>query len=634
MDNLTDWNSEDDVREEEVPTRDGFRMSDALPVLALGLWLYSIAEISTKGARGSWGLFGALPITFFVALFVISASVVLELRRRRISPVRMAVHVGALILMIQGTIPSVYGTPREYWQYKAVGETQFIIAKHGLMFGLDIYQRFPGFFGLVAWFDGAAGLRSPLAYLAWSQIIFDSLVTVAFYYAAGAILRNARQLWLATFLFIPADWVFSIGQDFFTPQAIGLFLNLIIIGLILRRSQFAAVSSKEGLPGVSSIWIWMVLGLFAVGVISHPLSPAVLLLQIWSLIVLNRLRPVWLGIVLAGMEIGFLLINFSYLKKNYFVTAGLGKVLRNLGPAGQTTGTGLLGSNSIGPNHILIPLLTGIIVLLAGIGMLGRLVGKQDVKVIGGLALSPMVIIAGVHYGTETTYRALMFGLPWAIVAAVGLIPTEHRRSARVAVQECGGEDEPIGESVTGRKGRLKEVASWGCVAAIVTCVVVLSVIISYSQTEIYQVDNADVAMAKFLYDKTEPGVAVPLDNNFPLDLGSKYPLYHLHGDVNENASISSHLDILYAKNMLQQKARLNGYACYLHEQNHAPVYLIVTASQVRYGVTFGLFSPSLVDRLEGTLLDDNRWAVIYRSGPNRIFKSDAACGAASESRK
>lgn len=580
------------------------RAGDSLFVAAWALWLVALSEVNLAAAQGKWGLVGALPLTYFLAITVLCVSAAACLRL--LSPARMVLHVVSLVVMVQGLAPFLYGQVREFWQFKAVGETQFFALHGAVLPSLDIYQRWPGFFSALAWFDKIAGLQSPLSYLNWAQLAFDSLFALAFYYAAGAFGLTARQRWFATLLFLPADWVATTGQDTLTPQASGFMLSLVVLGLLLRASRVR----REGTTGHSAYLntlplTLLVLALFGFMVYSHPLSPNVVLLQVAGLMVVRRFRPWWLAALMALAEAAYVLPNLQFLQQSFGVLTfkSIGNVRHNVGPAS-------VGAVQLGPNHVVLVLLTGAIAVGAVVAMGLRLWWRLEVRQIAVLGAAPLSIVGAVHYGSETSYRALLFAIPWAVVA----ISSVMFRSRRPGHKAASG------------------LARWRAAIALVVPAVLLSAavaawtIIDYSQSEVDQVSAQDIAAAQFLYNVARPGVLITLDDNFPLSLGGDYNLYLANGHPPYNVLLVTLRRELFVENASQQDQGILALACGHREAPGQPVYLAVGASQTKYLVDFGFLTAGEVAGLDTTVARSSNWHTVFKNSKDTIYQLASTC--------
>jgi hypothetical protein len=183
-----------------------------------------------------WGLLAGLPAVFYAGIALLVVSAAIELARPEPSRWRTATHAVALVVMLYGTAPIVYSQGRYAWLYKTVGVVQYISAHGQLDSHIDIYQNWPGFFALAAWFGKVAGVATPLAYAKWAQLVFELAALPLLYLAYDALSLTARQRWVALLLYSAANW---IGQDYFSPQALGTLLSLGAMAITLRWLPWA-----------------------------------------------------------------------------------------------------------------------------------------------------------------------------------------------------------------------------------------------------------------------------------------------------------------------------------------------------------------------------------------------------------
>jgi hypothetical protein len=220
------------------------RLRIAYVLLPLSVVLWAIGVAQTDPTRlGPYGLPAVLPVMFYVglALLVVSASV--EIARARPSRIWMALHSVVLVVILYGTAPLVYREGRYAWLYKTIGVVQYVNSHGQLDSHIDIYQNWPGLFAFAAWFDKVAGVASPLVFAKWAQLVFELAALPLLYLAYKALAIPARQRWIALLLYSASN---TIGQDYFSPQALGTVLSLGIIALALRWMYTGNASRLRG----------------------------------------------------------------------------------------------------------------------------------------------------------------------------------------------------------------------------------------------------------------------------------------------------------------------------------------------------------------------------------------------------
>ena len=207
-----------------------FQVSDALLPISVVLWVVGVHQIHSSPIPLSILPAGSVDV-FLAGLGVLVISTGLLLARPNFSRRRMALHLGALLVMLYGTAPVVYPEPRFAWLYKHTAITNYIAVHHALNRSLDIYRIWPGFFALAAWIDKVAGVSTPLAYASWAELFFEILYAFELAWIFRALDISERERWLALFLFAAANW---IAEDYFSPQGFGLVLSLGIFGMALN----------------------------------------------------------------------------------------------------------------------------------------------------------------------------------------------------------------------------------------------------------------------------------------------------------------------------------------------------------------------------------------------------------------
>ena len=406
------------------------RLADLLLPVGIALWAFGVSTTAAT-ALGPYGLPPVLPTAFWagVALIVVSAAV--ELGRDHVSGWRMALHTATLTVMLYGTAPLVYSQGRYSWLYKTIGVVQYVNANGRLNPAIDIYQNWPGFFALAAWFGKVAGVASPLAYAKWAQLVFELAALPLLYLAYDALSLTTRQRWLALLLYAGTNW---IGQDYFSPQGLGTLLSLGIMAIALRwlyvrksltspgvqaGKDRAGKSSRRGryplLLGVALLVIYFVLSF------EHELSPYILAVQIGALAIARLVRPRWLPILLVAIALGYLAPRFGYVNSTYGLLNSIGNFFSNARPPA------LQGGGVSAAQHMILRGQEALSLGMWFLAVVGVVLGRRGGRSVGALALlafSPFITLALLAYGQEGVLRVYLFSLPWtAALAALALAP-------------------------------------------------------------------------------------------------------------------------------------------------------------------------------------------------------------------
>ena len=210
--------------------RSVFHIADVLLPVSVALWAFGLSRTNAT-ALGGYGLPANLPVVFYLGVALLVVSALIELARARPTRWRMALHVVGLVVMLYGTAPILYPEGRYGWLYKTIGVVQYINQNGHLDRHIDIYQNWPGFFALAAWFGKVAGVSTPLAYAKWAQLVFELAVLPLLYLSYAALSLSVWQRWLALMLYVGSNW---IAQDYYSPQALGTVLSLGIMAMIMR----------------------------------------------------------------------------------------------------------------------------------------------------------------------------------------------------------------------------------------------------------------------------------------------------------------------------------------------------------------------------------------------------------------
>jgi hypothetical protein len=402
------------------------------------LWVVSVAVTNTA-TLGDWGLIGRLPIIFYVGLILFIASVGIELARAKLSQLRLGLHSGALALILYGTPALVYEEGRYSWLYKTVGVVQYVKVNGHLNGSIDIYQHWPGFFALAAWFDRLAGVSSPLAYAKWAQLVFELAALPLLYSIYTSLALPVRHRWLGLMLYSAANW---IAQDYFSPQALSTVLSLGVLAIALRwmvagntprhltrddedppgtrrrpREGTAELRLRGAVPFIAAFLL-----LFFVLVFSHELSPYIVAIQLIALAVVGQIRPRWIPLAALAITLIYLIPNFSYVNSHYGILSSFGDFFSNIqSPSASDPGMTPESQRIIGYCADLLSLGMW---MLSLIGAWRRRGSRRTVIALLFLTFSPVLVLVGGAYGNEGILRVYLFSLPWAAaLATFALMP-------------------------------------------------------------------------------------------------------------------------------------------------------------------------------------------------------------------
>jgi hypothetical protein len=598
-----------------------FRWPVSAQVACLGacvaLWAVSIAW-TRVGTLDDYGLIPVFPLSFYAALALLVVSFVAALCSARSSQAVLAGHVLALIVFLHGTVPLLFAEPFYPWVYTHFGVVRYIDL-HGRLDGsVDIYQNWPAFFTLNAWFGRMAGIRGPLQVAAWAQVFFNTCNLLQLRYVFGSLSRDIRLIWLAIFVFFAANWV---AQDYFAPQAFAFTLSLGLCGVILRwlmvstdkarmarwlhraaafivrlgRRRRSALdpedeptgSQRFGRRAARNIAIL----LFAVIVASHQLTPYLLIIGLAVLTALGVVRPRFLVVLFAAMALGYLLPRLEFIQVNYGLLTGAGDPLHNSRNA-------TIGFDQGNPGRIFSAQASRLLSLavwgLGVVGIIRRLrAGYKNLGVVV-LAAAPVLIIFGESYGGEAIYRIYLFSLPWlALLGAFGLRP--------------------------GRYG-------WSSARNLPRLVLPLLALLAlflpsyFGMAETNQVRPGEVAASEYFYSKAPPHSLLMLASpQFPVRLASNYEQFQL-------AIGESDPNLLVIKPSLRHRMFGDREVPIIAEVlrdygGGRPAFLVVSRNGKVYSDVFDLLPRGSLDRLQRALTRSKRFRVWYSNTDTTIYE-------------
>jgi hypothetical protein len=609
------------------------RPSDALLPAALLLWLFAV-HVTRPDAMDDWGLLTALPVAFYVALGLLVLSIGLVLTDKRLSPLRLALHLGALVLVLHGTVPAIFPETNYPWAYKHMGVVGYIDLRGRLDTSVDIYQNWPGFFAAAALFGRVAGVGSPLAYAKWAPVYFNLLLCLELAFITRGLPLGRRERWLALFLFVAANWV---GQDYFAPQALALVLCLAVYGMVLAwlrvdrppapvrlaarllrrlvraRPANASTAAETDLTRPSgwsrALALAVLFAVFGAVVVVHQLSPYLVVAGIALLTVSGLVRPRWVVVGLAGVMIAYLVPHLDYLQRSHNLSGSPlnpRDVLAALSNPFDNLKSGGFGGGTPRPGRALTSLAAPALILgmwaLAVLGALRRLRAARSALLLVLLASAPVLLALGQNYGGEAIFRIYLFSLPWvAVLAASALAP---------------------------------RVRPWGrltgaTVAVVLAGVVVLFLAAFYGSVELYRVRPGAVEAMAYFYAHAEPesvlGLGAP---NVPARLAANYSDF-LGGSTPPPLTTVDE----FRHHLLGPADVVALTALYDSNAGATPggVYLALGADQDVYAEMLGFMPKGALASLDRALAGSPRWRVFYRDRDAVIYQLRPPAASVSE---
>jgi hypothetical protein len=590
----------------------------AVPILVLSiavvLWLVSLDRIHPR-AMTDLGLITVLPATFFLALLLITVSFMVLVQRRLTSTPLLAAHVLALIAFLHATPAIVYGTLRYAWGWKHLGIVDYIVQHRGVSGApgiehLDVYHYWPSFFGLNALLSQLAGLDDMIDLARWAPVVNNVLFLGAVLFVFSALTSDRRVIWLGTWIFFIASWV---GQDYFAPQAMALFLYLVALGAVLRwlrvpaeggpppapppppasvpeaaalnprlRAWWEARRRDERLP--RRLALAFVISIIVVIASMHALTSGMIILALGVLVLARVCAVRSLPFVAAGIV---LLWGAAYAHP-YIVQQGSGvletirlpwlQAEQNLADVGQqSAGRQLVTTVS----RMLVLAIGG----LAAVGALRRYRAKRLDRAPVVLAAVPVLLLAGGDYGGEILFRIYLFSTPFlAFLAAYAFLP----------------------------RSRAPSRSRWPVLASTAVCAGLLGafVMVYYGKDHQYFFTPQEVAASKHLY-RNAPA------NAYIVDGTANYPRLFEHYDRFNYFTLAPEPPESQREFLARPAAVLSDW---LSDPRYSRSFLVITRSQRAEVNDEGIMPPHSLYRIEQSLLRSPRFRVWYRNRDAIIF--------------
>jgi hypothetical protein len=590
---------------------------DILLPISIALWAYGVKHAPTS-PLGQYGLPTALPFVFYVGLGLAVVSFGWALAMARPSSIRLGSHLAVLILMLYGTAPLIYQEPRYPWLAKYIGVVQYVGTQGHVNQKIDIFQNWPGFFALFAWFDKAVGVGSPLGYAKWAQLGFELLTVLMLAFVFRALPLTIRERWLALFLYAGSLW---IAQDYLSPQALGVVFSVGIFGLALtylprnedprwlawlrrrlspigdslrRPVDLAGLTEDYGPPvrrssrGQEIAVLTAIFVAYFVLVFTHELSPYVVLIQLACLALVGRLRQGWLVFVLAAIAIGYFAPRFGYVNAKYGVVASLGKFFGNATTPLVSLGPTVKVSAGVTLSADAARLLTVGMWAAAAVGAVRRWRNRRPTLALVLLAYSPAAVFFAGAYGNEGLLRVYLFSLPWtACLVASAVHPVAVSRFRLGALRA------PIALAI----------------------VIALFFPAFFGDDYSYVLSKNEVQGSLSFYQSAARGTVVLADGDFPDNINERYnefPELTLYG-------IGGILDAAHPPT--SQAAKLTKAIEAHVQKSDEPTYVIITNSMQANGNEFGFLKPHELQHLKKTLDNAPGWFRIYNSPGFTVYE-------------
>ena len=417
---------------------------------AIGLVIAVVGTINTDiDAIGSWGMIQAVPPYFFLGTALIVIGVLDNLAGGARSSVAAAwAHIIALIVLFHGVVAFTQPNPRFPVAWLHVAFADHIGGGGPLLQSADARFSWPGFFTAAGYLERVAGTDTMLWALAMAPVAV-TIVSAAVLYDLGLTLGlGSTRSTSAGLVFVLTNW---IGQDYFAPQAVAFLLVFVIVDLVLRNLGTAplAIRRLSRLAGTATstpsrpygnasriLTLSIVLALSAALIISHQLSPVMLVCILGGLAILQRSSTYRLTFIIGLAFIGWV----SYAAEAYWL-GNSNVIFGSLGDvstiASQNVAQRSASASDTRQLIFRLRMLTMLTTWLAAGACLLVLRRQNRLdRAFVVLLFAPFVPLLAQPYGGEGLLRTALFTLPAAamLIASADLSSVTAARPARYAI--------------------------------------------------------------------------------------------------------------------------------------------------------------------------------------------------------
>lgn len=603
----------------------------ALPAVFV-LWILAMRGVDLR-AMNDFGLTSVLPPAYFIALALLTVSACLQMRGG--SPNWVSVlHVAMLILLIHGTPSLLYESLRYSWAWKHVGIIDYL-QRYGTLDPtsrfLSVYHNYPGFFTFNLFLTEAAGLTNPLKYAQLAPVFFNLIYIGPLWMIYRAFTDDPRLIRLSLWVFFCASWV---GQDYFAPQAISMFLYLLMLALVLwylrddehfghipfsswpviRRVtrlvdiifgpilQMVWVEPKHGesagkvrvltLTHRKPAWlhpsrrqvigtVLVILMAVATIVVTHPLTPVFILLSLFVLAALKQMRLRWLLVAAA-----VIVVAWNATGAHSFVGDAIGDVITDFGNVKGKMDSDSLGTPSAGQQFasLMSRSLTLVALFLGMLGIARRRFAQQSDVAAMSLALAPLIMPVLNSYGGEMIFRAYLFSLPFMAFFIGGLVYANAR-----SLQAWGGFIMPAFLSVV-----------------LMACLMFAY----YGKERQYAFTQQEVDAASFVYETAPEGtLLIEGSRNYPSQFRNyeRFVFVPISREKNE-----------VREELIENPERV--FERWMSNKQYSAAYIIFTRSQRLMEEALGGFPVGALDEIEQKLQASGKFKIVYENHDARVY--------------
>lgn len=380
---------------------------------SLLLWIVGFAGADPRelGRFGLLSLFNSATVT---ALILLLGSMLVCIYQNRPGWV-VGAHLVTYLALVHGTPAVLYGTVRYAWSYKHLGVVDYIARTGQVDTGIDvnpIYHNWPGLFAASAWIADLGGDGSAMSIALWAPLGFNLILLVVLRYLFRGLTENPAVVWLALLVYFTMTWV---GQDYFSPQAIGNILYIAVAGFLLRHRRGGVVRTLVFALVVTAVTV------------SHQITLVVLLLAIAALVVLRRTAGWYLPVIAVGI-----VVTWAFTIAGDYTTVHLEELVSGFGqPLSNADATFSKSEGADAAQRLVVwgdrfTVFAGGALALLGVWRTRRRGTLQWSAVI--LMLVPVTVVVAMSFGGEALLRVFLFSAPFiSFLAAEACAPRADR---------------------------------------------------------------------------------------------------------------------------------------------------------------------------------------------------------------
>ncbi|MFC9127054.1 glycosyltransferase [Streptomyces sp. NPDC057099] len=572
---------------------------------ALALWVYAVRHTDVSGLD-DYGLITALHPTFWAGLAVLTTGFWFTVRDPRRRGGWAAAYVLGLLVMERATQAVVYPTPLYAWAWKHEAVIDHLLTAGGLQTAdqvgdMAVYDQWPGFFAAQAALVRLLGVDSTAMFMAWWPLASSLMLLLPLLLIYRTFTEDRRLIWTAVWLFYVANWV---GQDYFSPQSVAYALHVGVLAVVLRRFGRSAV--RRGQPR-QAVWTVVITVMLVAIVISHQLTPGMLVVCLLALCLSRRYRD-WVPVVTTVV----IFLAWCLTAALPFLSAAMPDMIRSIGDVGANVETGY-GATPTGTGAIATSwaarLLSGSVLLLAALGVLRQRVLRHRARPLLLIAAAPLPMFAASSYGSEMIFRVLLFMLPGAaFFAAAALLPKVRTLAADAAAREAGSRQAASAKG--NAKGGRRWLGVWLPLAALLGGT--LAFVPAYSgKDRINYFPPQEVALVRQLFDQAPDGsLVVAANRNYPLAYDSYWSVDHYW--FLDDAR--SHVDRIVQKPAATLASDMAGV------ERPARAYFLLTQGQSANSEMNGQLTKAQLDRIRKSVAASPRFRLVAQNSAGWLY--------------